>query len=193
MKKLSLLVLLAALAAITSTRAGATAITFDELPPGVWDGLDYADQGVTFESVGAGTELFVRDLFGEIVLSTQPFDIQPIRMIFSSDVGFVQIRNILDGHTFGPEEDIITATAYDIFGAPILTVTQTLDDNDFLTLAVAGIRSVVFDDVPGPWGDGYTIDGVSFSPGTPVPAPAAFLLLAAALSFLGLARKRPTA
>src|SRR5262245_53276090 len=110
MKKTSLVALLAAFGVITSIRAEAAAITFDELPPGPWDGLSYADEGVIFESVGAGTSLIVRDLFGEIVLSTQPFDIQPIRMTFTSEVDFVQIRNILDGHSFSSEEDIITAT-----------------------------------------------------------------------------------
>jgi hypothetical protein len=193
MHKSSLPVLLAVLGTITSIRAEATAITFDELPLGTWDGLSYADQGVIFESIGAGTSLLIRDLFGEILLSTQPFDIQPIRMTFSTVVDFVEIRNILDGHSFSTEEDIITATAYDIFGAPLLTVTQTLDSNDFLTLSVAGIKSVIFDDVPGDWGDGYTIDGVSFTAGAPVPAPAALLLLAGGLSCLGFARKRATA
>ena len=195
MTKPNLLVLLGVLGVIGSTRAEATLITFDALPFGEWNGLAYADQGVRFRSVGPQTNLTIRDAFGHVVLSTVPSDEQPIMAIFNSEMSFVQIRNLVDGHTFSPEEDIITATAYDISGVPILTVTQTLDRNEFLTLAVSGIKSVIFDDVSGDWGSGYLLEHFRFSDRfiAAVPGPAAFLLLAGGLTFLGLARKRSTA
>lgn len=184
--------LAAAAMSIGSAHAASETFDFETLPVAPFPSGTTTLAGTLTDITLSGTGLKIRNLggsfnatYGQTRYLSTTGDVEQITMTFDS--GFladsVTILNPING-TVTSEVDTVVIEAFDLSNNSLGSITSSAD---FITLAVAGIAKVVFDDVND--STGYVIGSIEIT-GAAIPVPAALPLFAAGLGALGALRRK---